>query len=93
MWIFTPIVVAVAWAGRMSLLSTRRLCNTLTCVVVSTATSIFVVLYFVYLLLANALANIFLSRILLTALSLPTLVERVGWRRRILIFVGFGGLL
>jgi len=49
-----------------------------TCAVVGAATSIFVVLYFVYLLLANALAIIFLSPIMLTALSLPILVERVG---------------
>ncbi len=77
----------------MSLLSTRSLRSTLTCAVVVAATSIFVVLYFVHLLLANALAIIFLSPIMLTALSLPILVERVGWRRRILIFVGFGSFL
>ena len=77
----------------MSLLSTRSLRSTLTCAVVGAATSIFVVLYFVHLLLANALAVIFLSPILLTVLSPPILVERLGWRRWILIFVDFGGFL
>ena len=77
----------------MSLLSTRSLRSTLTCAVVGAAISIFVVLYFVHLLLANALAIIFLSPIMLTALSLPILVERLGWRRRILIFVCLGGFL
>ena len=77
----------------MNLLSTRSLRSTLTCAVVGAATSIFVVLYFVHLLLANALAIIFLSPIMLTALSLPILVKRVGWQRRILVFVGFGGFL
>ena len=77
----------------MILLSTRSLRSTLTCAVAGVATAIFVVLYFVHLLLANALAIIFLSPIMLTALSLPILVKRVGWRRRILVFVGFGGFL
>ena len=90
---YTPIVVPLAWAGRISLLSTRSLRSTLTCAVVGVATSITVVLYFVHLLLTNALAIIILSPLMLTAMSLPILVKLVGWRRRNLVFVGLGCFL
>ena len=90
---FIPIAILVAWAGNLSLLSTTSLTSTLTRAVLGTATSICVVLSFVNLPLATALAIIFLSPIMLTALSLPILGERVGWRQLIAVFVGFGGVL
>lgn len=55
--------------------------------------SIFVVLSFSVMPLADALAIIFLSPILLTALSAPMLGEQVGWRRWLAVLVGFTGVL
>ena len=90
---FIPIAILVAWAGDLSLLSTKSLTSTLIRAVLGAATSIFVLLSFVNLPLATALAIIFLSPIMLTALSLPILGERVGWQRWVAVFVGFGGVL
>lgn len=55
--------------------------------------SMFVTLSFVYLPLADALAVIFVSPLLLTALSGVMLGEQVGWRRWTAVAVGFGGVL
>lgn len=57
------------------------------------ATSTTVVLSFAFLPLAEALAVIFISPLLLTALSVPLLKEPVGWRRWSAVAVGFAGML
>ena len=91
---FVPIVVIIAlWKGGLRQLASRNLKGTLTRAVLGASTSIFVVVSFVYLPLADALAIIFISPIMLTALSSPMLGERVGWRRWTAVFVGFAGLL
>ncbi len=90
---FIPIAFFVARAGSWRILATRNLTETLVRAALGTATSIFVVLSFIALPLATALAIIFLSPILLTALSVPILGERVGWRRWVAVFVGFVGVL
>lgn len=90
---FLPIIILVIWSGRLSLLATKSLRTTLTRAILGTATSIFVVLSFVHLPLATALAIIFLSPIMLTALSVPLLREHIGWRRWLAVFVGFCGVL
>ena len=46
-----------------------------------------------YLALADAVAINFVAPLLVTALSIPMLKERVGIRRWVAIFVGFGGVL
>jgi drug/metabolite transporter (DMT)-like permease len=56
-------------------------------------TSIFVVLSFTVLPLADALAIVFLNPLLVTALSVPILKEAVGWRRWVAVAVGFSGML
>ena len=90
---FLPIIFLVLWAGDIKLLKTRSFKSTLLRAVLGSATSVFVVLSFAFLPLATALAIIFLSPILLTALSVPFLGERVGWRRWCAVFVGFCGVL
>lgn len=90
---FIPIIFLVLWAGDIKLLRTRRFNSTFLRAVLGSATSVFVVLSFTYLPLATALAIIFLSPIMLTALSVPILGEKVGWRRWGAVFVGFCGVL
>lgn len=90
---FLPIVFMVAWAGNWRVLISRDLKGTLIRAVLGAATSIFVILSFVYLPLATALAIIFLNPIILTALSVPMLGERVGWRRWVAVLIGFAGVL
>lgn len=90
---FVPIAVLVARAGGWRILASRNLKGTLIRAGLGTATSTFVILSFLYLPLATALAIIFLSPIMLTALSQPLLGERVGWRRWTAVIVGFAGVL
>jgi drug/metabolite transporter (DMT)-like permease len=90
---FIPIALLVARAGGWRILATRNLKGTLIRAGLGTATSIFVVLSFLFLPLATALAIIFLSPIMLTALSVPLLGERVGWRRWMAVIIGFAGVL
>ena len=90
---FIPIVILVAWAGNWRVLISRDLKGTLIRAGLGAATSIFVVLSFVYLPLATALAIIFLNPIILTALSVPMLGERVGWQRWVAVLIGFAGVL
>ena len=91
---FVPIFVIVALRpGGFGQLVSRNLRGTLTRACLGAATSIFVVISFMHLPLADALAIIFISPILLTALSSPLLGEPVGWRRWLAVFVGFSGLL
>ena len=91
---FVPIAIIIAMrSGGIGQLRSRNLKGTIIRAVLGGATSIFVVISFVYLPLADALAIIFLSPIMLTALSSPMLGERVGWRRWLAVLVGFAGLL
>ena len=90
---FLPIIFLVARAGNWRILISRDLQGTLIRAGLGAATSIFVILSFVYLPLATALAIIFLNPIILTALSVPLLGETVGWRRWIAVLIGFVGVL
>jgi len=56
-------------------------------------TSLLVVAAFMYMPLADALAIIFLSPLILTALSALLLQEPVGWRRWSAVATGFVGML
>ena len=90
---FIPIIFLVIWTSDINLLQTRSFKSTLLRAVLGSAASVFVLLSFTYLPLATALVIIFLSPIMLTALSLPILVEQVGWRRWGGVFVGFCGVI
>lgn len=90
---FIPIIGLIIIAKNYKIIFTKNLKTTLLRAFLGTATSIFVVLSFIHLPLATALAIIFLSPIMLTALSGPLLKEKVGWRRWVAVFVGFLGVL
>ncbi len=91
---FVPIMIIVAARpGGLRQLASRNFKGTMIRATFGAGTSVFVVISFIYLPLADALAIIFLSPIILTALSSPMLGERVGWRRWLAVFVGFAGLL
>ncbi len=61
--------------------------------ILALATSVLVILSFQALPLADALAVIFVSPVMTTALSALVLKERVGWRRWIATFTGFLGAM
>jgi drug/metabolite transporter (DMT)-like permease len=61
--------------------------------ILGAATSYLVVTAYSMIPLADALAIIFASPIFVTALSVPLLAERVGWRRWTAVVVGFVGVL
>lgn len=61
--------------------------------VLALACSTFVIISFQVLPLADALAVIFVSPLLVTAMSAIFLKEAVGWRRWTATVVGFGGVL
>ena len=91
---FVPIIAIIAaGTGGIRQLASRNLKGTMIRAALGAGTSIFVVISFIYLPLADALAIIFLSPIMLTALSSPILGEQVGWRRWLAVIVGFAGLL
>jgi len=90
---FIPIFFIVMHASDLRSLKSRNLKGTMTRAVLGTATSIFVVISFIYLPLATALAIIFLNPVILTALSVPLLGEKVGWRRWVAVLVGFAGVV
>ena len=90
---FVPIIIIAARAGGVRALATRNLKGTLIRAILGAGTSIFVVVSFIYLPLADALAIIFLSPIMLTAMSGPMLGEPVGWRRWLAVFIGFAGVM
>ena len=79
---FVPIIAIIAaGTGGIRQLASRNLKGTMIRAALGASTSIFVVISFIYLPLADALAIIFLSPIMLTALSSPMLGEQVGWQR------------
>ncbi|MCA8929162.1 MAG: DMT family transporter [Alphaproteobacteria bacterium] len=61
--------------------------------VIAVVCSFFVTLSFVFLPLADALAIVFVSPLIITALSAVMLREPVGWRRWLAVMAGFGGVL
>ncbi len=91
---FVPIIVIIAVrSSGIRTLATQNLKGTLIRAALGAGTSVFVVVSFIYLPLADALAIIFLSPIMLTALSGPMLGEPVGWRRWLAVLVGFAGVM
>jgi drug/metabolite transporter (DMT)-like permease len=91
---FVPIAIIIAVrSGGIRQLASRNPKGTAVRAALGAGTSVFVVISFIYLPLADALAIIFVSPIMLTAMSSPMLGERVGWRRWLAVFVGFAGLL
>jgi len=90
---FLPMAILIWHAGGPALLRSRRLGTLLLRAVLAAGTSLFIVVSFRYLPLPDALAIVFLSPIILTALAGPLLGERVGPRRWSAVLVGFLGML
>jgi len=90
---FLPMALLIWRAGGPGLLRSRRWVALLTRALLAAGTSLTIVLSFRYLALADALAIVFLSPILLTALAAPLLGEYVGPRRWAAVAVGFAGML
>lgn len=90
---FLPIGLLIWHAGGPAILRSRRIGALLLRSVLAAGTSLFIVVSFRYLPLPDALAMVFLSPIILTALAGPLLGEQVGARRWSAVLVGFLGML
>lgn len=88
-----PVAMIVGFSGGWRRLRTTRLKTNLTRGLLSLATSILVVWAIKLLPLAEALAIIFINPLIVTALSGPTLGERVTWRQWCAVAAGFAGAL
>jgi len=91
---FLPIAVYV-WrdgSGLQALRSRRPVIN-LSRAMLNMACGFVVIAAFARMPLAETLAIVFASPIILTALSVPLLGEKVGWRRWSAVCVGFAGVL
>lgn len=90
----TLVLLAVLWhSGGAAALRPRAPRANLLRAVLAAATSYLVVAAYAAIPLADALAIVFASPIFVTALSVPLLGERVGWRRWSAVLVGFAGVV
>jgi drug/metabolite transporter (DMT)-like permease len=98
LFMLVPVVAVLFWprpdgASRWSGLRPRQPGVVAVRSLIAAATSVFVVLSFAFMPLADALTLVFLSPLILTAMSVPLLGEAVGWRRWAAVLVGFAGVL
>ena len=90
---FLPLLVFIYRDGGVTVLRSRRPGLNFLRALLALATSLLIVLSFAALPLAETLAIVFASPLILTALSVPLLGETVGLRRWIAVAVGFVGVL
>ncbi|MFN4088455.1 MAG: DMT family transporter, partial [Alphaproteobacteria bacterium] len=90
---FLPILLFATRDGGWTAFRARRLGPNILRAFFALATSVLIVWSFSVLPLAEALAIVFASPLILAALSGPLLGERVGWRRWTCVGVGFIGVL
>ena len=90
---FLPVAVLVWHAGRLRSLRPRRPLGVLLRSVLALVNSVLIIVSLRLLPLADALAIVFASPIILTALSVPLLGEPVGPRRWLAVAIGFLGVL
>ena len=90
---FLPMALLIWRAGGPGLLRSQRVGALMSRALLAAGTSLMIVVTFRYLPLADGLAIVFLSPILLTALAVPFLGEQVGPRRWAAVLVGFAGML
>lgn len=88
-----PVLALVAWRGDWTVLRTRRLGLHLLRGSIAIGGGFAGFFAFTRMPLADAYAIIFSAPLLITALSVPILGERVGWRRWVAVAVGFTGVL
>ena len=90
---FIPIAVLLWREGGAAGMRSRRPALNLVRALLALATSVLIVTAFAHMPLADVLAVVFASPLILTALSGPLLGEHVGWRRWSAVGVGFVGVL
>lgn len=92
--VFTAIMLAIVWrnGGMARLATTRPLLQVLRGLGVA-ASSIIFVISLKYLPIADATATSFVTPLFVTALSIPMLGEKVGWRRWTATIVGLAGVV
>jgi S-adenosylmethionine uptake transporter len=90
---FVPVAALVVREGGMSALRPRHPGLVALRALLLAADMVFVFFAFTRLPLADAYTMLFTTPMLVTALSVPLLGERVGWRRWTAVAVGFGGVL
>ncbi|GAU82422.1 DMT family transporter [Bosea sp. BIWAKO-01] len=90
---FAAIMLAVALRGGAARLRPKRLHMQLLRGVAVTLSSIIFVSSLRYLPIADATATSFIAPLFVTALSIPMLGEKVGWRRWTATLVGLAGVL
>src|SRR5262249_17502861 len=88
-----PLYFFVRQAGGLAILRTQRLSQHLLRSLGGVASMICLFLAYAYMPLADAMAISTSGPIFLTALSVPLLGERVGWRRWAAVLAGFIGIL
>ncbi len=91
---FTVIMLAIVWrnGGLVRLRTARPVLQVLRGLTVA-ASSIIFVMSLKYLPIADATATSFVAPLFVTALSIPLLGERIGWRRWSATIVGLLGVL
>jgi drug/metabolite transporter (DMT)-like permease len=90
---FVPILVLVARSGGLRAVTPRRPGLVVLRAVLMTADTMLAFTSFQNLPLADAYTLFFAAPMLVTALSVPLLGDRVGWRRWTAVLVGFCGVL
>ena len=90
---FLPIVMFVWMEGGVRCLRSRRPGLNFLRAVLALLTAVMIVTSFAYLPLADTLAMVFASPLIVTAMSGPLLGEAVDWRRWAAVGVGFLGVL
>jgi drug/metabolite transporter (DMT)-like permease len=90
---FIPVAGLVVHEGGMAALRPRHLWLVALRALLLAIDMVFVFYAFSKLPLADAYTMLFTAPMLVTALSVPLLGERVGWRRWSAVAVGFGGVL
>ncbi len=88
-----PIGVMVAARGGMRILATRRLAGHAARSIVGVAALLMFFYSFAHMKLADVVAVGFAAPLFITALSVPLLAEKVGWRRWSAVLVGFLGVV
>ena len=92
-WAYIPLAWFAYRAGGVVALHSKRPGVNVLRALANTGAGFAVITAYAYMPLADAMAIMFASPILVTALAFPLLKEHVGWRRWCAIIVGFAGVL
>ncbi len=88
-----PIAVLTARSGGLATLRSRRLPSHVARALVGVAAAFCFFYAYAIMPLADAYAIGFAGPLFMTALSVPVLKEKVGWRRWLAVLVGFTGVI